>query len=319
MRIGWVAIVVVLLIGCGSNGGQNGGDDLPDPPTASTTPLPAFDPATKPQAKKLLDSALEQLGSDGTISFRSTVDLFGATFTGTGAVDIIDEASSSELRISGEQLEHLEGLGGEASFEYRIRKTHVYGSPTFGPFDKCWFDYGDANPLFANDPAPWLHIAVAAVTDAEALGMVEGSGDSVVVEVPALELLSVTSSKLVNLLIDEMPEDPAMAHAVVDFEQGRYAALRFNVDEVLRSLEDDGFDLASSLQSALNDKGDDLPEGDVSAILKAYFRTTQTITYKHADAVTVEVPSAEELMDASDVNDPENPPTEDPALCAAAG
>lgn len=318
MRFGWVAVVVVLLAGCGSGDGQEG-DDLPDPPTASTTPLPAFDPATKPQAKKLLDSALEQLGSDDTISFRSTVALFGATLTGTGAVDIDDEASSSELRVSGQQLEDLEDLGGEASLEFRVLKTHVYGSPTFGPFDKCWFDYGDSNPLFANDQAPWLHIAVAAVTDAEALGMADGSEDSVVVEVPALELLSVTSSKLANMLADELTDDPIMARAVVEVHDGRYAGLRFNVDEAFLALDDGGVDVIDALETAVKGEDVNVRPSQVRAMLRKYFSTTQTVTYEHGAPVTIEAPPANELMDASDVTDPENPPTRKPKLCAAAG
>ena len=186
MRFGWVAVVAVLLAGCGSNGEGNDGD-LPSPPTAATTPLPGFDPETKHDAQKALDGALDGLMRAGYVSFDSKLDMFGVSFELEGDVDIEAEASEFALHVRGDEL--AERAGGDTALEYRILGTHVYGSPNFGPFNKCWFDYGDFNPMFAGDEAPWLHVAVGVVTDARALGFDEADQSVIIAEVPAVALL----------------------------------------------------------------------------------------------------------------------------------
>jgi hypothetical protein len=149
----------------------------------------------------------------------------------------------------------------------------VYGSPTYGPWDKCWFDYGDSNPNFESG-APWLHVAVAAVSDARALGLADGQQDVPVVEAPAVELLSVTSPTFVNKIADQVSKDHvAWSRAVIELDGGRYATLRYNIDEAFEALVKGGVDLTPMIQSAAASEDDDVPQGDVEALLTKYFKS----------------------------------------------
>lgn len=304
MKLAWALAALVLLAGCGS-----GHDDTPKDhagsPKGSVKSLPKFDAATKDDAQVVLDSALHKVVSEGLISFKTGFELSGTTLSFHGSVDFPHKASNFSLDVGGPAVGQDSG-----SIEFRILGTHVYQQPTSGPLSKCWLDYGDSNPAFGGD-APWLHITVAAVTDGRALGFADGRKDAVVVELPAVELLSITSGKLVNSFADQLTGDTVMTKALIELRGGRYANLRFNVDQALDALQSSGIDLLSGFSKLETGSSHAAAE----AALKSYLAISQTVTYTYENPVDRDSPPADQLIDASHALEAGAP---EPDLCEAA-
>ncbi len=305
MRLGWALAAVVLLAGCG--GGASDSEGLPGTPKVSDKPLPTPDPGTRAQAKKALDEAYDRLISDGTGRYRSAVDLAGSEMVAEGSYDIDRTRSRSRL------VQPALGRDGAENDEFAMRgmviDRHVYGGPEFGPFQRCWFDYGVGNLAAITgvkdapeNPDPWIPAAVVVPTEARALGFVDGRSDVIAVEVFADTAVSVVFNKLLGKVYDQLPEEQAWSRATLTLKDGRFSELTFRMTDALGALESAGVDFAAV----------DGAEQPIELMRKV----AQTTTYdRFGDPVDIQAPPADQLMDASGIT-PDNP--EDPELCEAA-
>ena len=283
------AALLLVLSACGDR--SEGGKPAPDTmPSAAAAPSP--DPTTKAEAQKALDQAYDRFIEASTARYRSTVEIYGSKLVAEGHVDV--ERTRGDWRLVQPDL----GRDGAENGEFAMRgiaiDRHVYGGPEFGPGKKCWFDYGVDNVAAiqglapTEDPIPWFSAARVVVTEARALGFVDGRRDVIAVEVFADTALSVNFNKVLLKVYDQLPEKQVWSPATLTLKDGQFSELTFRPGDALDALEAGGVDFASVPGA------DQLADFMISA--------TQTAVYDQFGVpVQIEAPPADQLVDASGI------------------
>lgn len=303
MKLGLrVAIGFVLaLSACGADEEQQSTSK-----TSSATATASPDPGTKAEAQKVLDKAYDRFIAESTGRYRSTVELAGSKLVAEGRFDI--DAKRGAWRLVQPSLGRDGAEDGEFAMRGMAIDRHVYGGPEFGPFQKCWFDYGTSGVAAVqglgepDDPSPWYQAAMIVPTESRALGFVDGRRDVIAVEVFADTALSVIFNKLLLQVYDQLPKEQVWSPATVTLKDGQFSQVTYKLGDALEALEDAGVDFAS-VQDA---------EQTVDVLRSA---TETTTLDPYGVPVEIQAPPADELMDATDLTR-ESP--SDPELCAAA-
>ena len=295
-----VCALAVTLSACGGNEGARS-EPASDQPAETSR---SVDAATKAEAQQVIDRATARLVARSTGHYTSTVDISGVDLVAEGRFDI--DGKRGDWRLVQPAL----GRDGAENDEFAMRGMaigkHLYGGPEFGPFQKCWFDYGTSGLAAirgqkgADNSDPWYQPALIIASESRAVGFVDGRRDVIAVEVFADSALQVAFNKL--MATADLPPDQVWAPATLTIRDGQFSEVSFKVGDALKALEDEKVDLTP-------------PDGGEEQ-LEALRSSTQVTTYEHLGApVKIEAPPADELMDASGMT-AETPM--DPEPCDAA-
>lgn len=292
----------MLLVTSSACGGES--SDKPAAAKTSETATPRIDRGSKAAAQKVLDEAFDRHVAANRGHYRSFAEFgeAGVVFT-EGRYDI--KAKSGVWRLVQPALGRDGGENDEFAMRGMAVGRHVYGGPEFGPFRKCWFDYGtDTSALQATGEAendtPWYPQALVVASEARPLGFINGNREVIAVEIFADSALSILFTKMLRTSGEPMPEDQVWIPATLALHDGTYSRLTFSVGEAIDALEDAGVDLDTA--------GDDGADLLGSAM--------QTTTYDRPDSpAPIKAPPADELIDATKITSSDSP---DPEPCAAA-
>lgn len=240
-----VALAALLVSGCG--------EKSDGPSAGKETSSAAVDVATKEQAQALVNAAERDLLANPTAEYEVIwKDRDNQQTMATGAFDLAVPAALQRYMVPG------------AAVDYRMIAGHVWSQVTgdgiVPDLIGCWmhFTTGTGDQAAASAVPPTANMLL----EPSAVGLVDGTGDLVRVDLLLDEAAPAMMPKIVNQL--DSPIDPAATvPGVVTVTDGRYAAVEFGAADVLARLDADQLpaevlaikDMADSLRIRVEYRG----------------------------------------------------------------